>query len=202
MFSMVDVPKSLAYFCENCKKETKHTVLKGRITERKKIRFSGVIKCNICGATKEVEITEDKPVLLNVNISIGEQTRSAKVEFEPDEEIVKGERLLIEGRRVRVTKVEAEGKSVNKAPAQNVERLWVKDIEKVRVKVAVNEGNITKSYTMLVEPDEEFCVGDILQTEEGEAVITSIKTPEGSVKRENVPVYAEEVRRIFCRRVT
>jgi len=159
-----------------------------------------VIKCNICGNVREVEITEERPVLLDVNISFGPQTRSTKVEFEADEEIVKGEVLVIEGRRVRVTKIESGGKSVKKAHAKNAQRIWVKDIEKVPVKIAVNDGSITRPYVILAEPDEEFCVGDLIETEEGTVVITSIKT-EKDVVKDALPVCAEEAKRIFCRRV-
>ncbi|MEM3396004.1 MAG: HVO_0476 family zinc finger protein [Thermoplasmata archaeon] len=199
---MLKVPKTIEYFCENCKEETKHRVIKGKITEGKKLRFKGVIKCSVCGATREVEIAEEKPVIVNVNISFGETTKTEKVEFEPDEEIVAGETLVVLGRRAKVTKVELEDRSVKRAEARKVKRIWVKDVEKVRVKLAVNERNITKSYAFLAEPDEEFCVGEILDTEDGEVVITSIKTSSKLVKRENEPVYADEIKRIFCRRVT
>ncbi|MEM4309087.1 MAG: HVO_0476 family zinc finger protein [Thermoplasmata archaeon] len=199
---MLKVPKTIEYFCENCKEETKHRVIKGKITEGKKLRFKGVIKCSVCGATREVEIAEEKPVIVNVNISFGETTKTEKVEFEPDEEIVAGETLVVLGRRAKVTKVELEDRSVKRAKAKKVKRIWVKDVEKVRVKLAVNERNITKSYAFLAEPDEEFCVGEILDTEDGEVVITSIKTSSKLVKRENEPVYADEIKRIFCRRVT
>lgn len=199
---MVEVPKTLQYFCENCKEETKHRVIKGKIIDGKKLSFKGVIKCNLCGAVRDVEITEEKPVIVSVNISFGETTKTEKAEFGPDEEIVTGETLVIFGRKARVTKVESKGRCVKRAEAKDVERIWVKDVEKVRVKVAVNERNITKSYSLIAEPDEEFSVGEILDTENGEVVITSIKTSGKLVKRENEPVYAEEIKRIFCRRVT
>ncbi|MEM4160771.1 MAG: HVO_0476 family zinc finger protein [Thermoplasmata archaeon] len=194
-------PKTLTYFCENCKEETRHRVLKGKLTEGKCLRFKGVIKCSACGATRDVEIVEEKPVLVNVNISSCETTRAEKVEFEPDEEIVTGETLRISGRRVKVTKVEAKGRVVRHARAVEVERLWVKDVEKVRVKLALNEGKITRSFAVFAEPDEEFYVGEILDSQHGEVVITSIKTRTKLIKRENEPANAEEIRRIFCRRV-
>ncbi|MCX8174543.1 MAG: HVO_0476 family zinc finger protein [Thermoplasmata archaeon] len=199
---MVEVPKSIQYFCENCKAERKHRVIKGKITEGRNLRFKGVIRCSGCGATREVEFAEERPVMVHVNISFGETTKTERVEFEPDEEIVTGETIVISGRKAKVTKVEVNGRTVKRADAQNVDRLWVKDIEKVRVKLAVNERKFTKPYALLAEPDEEFYVGEILDTEDGEVVITAIKTSDKLIKRENEPAYAEEIRRIFCRRVT
>ncbi|MGB9636028.1 MAG: HVO_0476 family zinc finger protein [Thermoplasmata archaeon] len=198
---MPEVPKSLKFFCENCNIETGHKVVKGKITNGKKIRFKGVIKCSQCGSVREVEIAEDKPIKLTVNISSGEITKSEKVEFEPDEKLSESDEIVIYGRRGRITKIESHGRRVRTALAREVERLWVKDIEKVQVKIAVNERNITRPYILLSEPDEEFHVGEIIETEDGAVVITSIKTTRNLVKREDVLVEAEDIVRIFCRRV-
>jgi len=199
---MKNIPKHLMHFCEMCGEETKHRVLKGNIIEGKVIRFTGVLKCLRCGNTKDVEIIEEKPVMVTVNISAGESTKRDKVEFESDEVLEQDAEIVVNGRRCIVTKIEANGRSVPHAPAKKIDCLWLKDIEQVKVKIAVNDRELTMPYFIFTDPDEEFAVGNIIDTDDGQVVITAIKTKTRRINRENDVATASEIVRIYCRRVT
>jgi uncharacterized Zn finger protein len=91
------------------------------------------------------------------------------------------------------------GRRVMAATADEIDTLWVKRFDKVRVKVAINKVHKTLSVDMEALPDEEFIIGDLMQVGREQVVIHYIMTKEGMAKRGSVP--AREIVRIYTKAV-
>ena len=87
-----------------------------------------------------------------------------------------------------------------RAKAKDIRALWVRTIDEVVAKIAMQSGAKTESVDYRVNGDYEFAVGDVMKIKEKEVVISSIKTRDGRhVEREGVPVKAKYVKRVYSR---
>jgi uncharacterized Zn finger protein len=190
--------------CESCGDITLHEVLKGQVNESREATVtSGVLKCKTCGKTGERRVREDKPVVLQVMLSEGEGNRRSTIVVDPDEKVQVGDEMFVGKDRILVTALEAEGKRVEAAAAREKPLIWSKVFNRVRVKVSINRGHSTAAEIIDAAPDEEFQVGEILTIKRTKAVIHTIKTEGGTVRRGGTParfiqrIYAREMRETY-----
>jgi uncharacterized Zn finger protein len=188
-----------------CAKTTLHEVLKGQETERGDAFVTeGVMRCKECGATREQRVRQGKPVVLQVVMSEGPDSRRSTVSVDPDEHLVVGDELYVGKDRIVVTALEStEGKRMDEADARDKPLVWSKVFNRIRVKVSINRGHSTAAETIEAAPDEEFQIGEILTIRRSKAVIHSIKTATGPLRAGAAParaitrIYAREMRETF-----
>ncbi len=196
--------KTLYAACETCKSTTLHEVLKGKeIESHAALAVEGVIKCRTCGTTLQRRILEEKPVVLQVVLSEGEGSRKSTVVVDADEKLKVGDEMFVGRDRIVVTALESSGRRVPSAAARERPVIWSKVLNRVRVKVSINRGHSTSAEIIEAAPDEEFQIGEILTIKQAKAVIHTIKTESGTVRRGGAAarfisrIYAREMRETY-----
>lgn len=197
----MEAPQSYYLRCPVCEKETQHRILKGDVgTSGEEITIDGVIKCNECGHTRHKTLREKAAIDVPVIVSWKDDSDKKKISLYPDEWVTKGEELIVDGERAQVTSIEQEGnKRVDSSEVGDIETIWAKKHEKVRVKVAIHKGRNTVSETLEVSPDEEFFINDRLEAGKYDTVIYRMKTEDGVVK--DGKAVADDIVRIYAKRI-
>jgi len=188
--------KIIFLYCSICGEDTEHMVLRAsKFTDK---TFEGVVKCLKCGNIHQTTIKFPEEIDVKIVYSLFEKSEKKYEKFMENEEIRVGDEFVLDGRRVIVTAIEnREGRKVDKEIAKNISTLWVKDFEKVKVKVSINMGRRTLSRELFVEPEEEFCIGDTLSIGKVRCVIHKIKIEKSFVTRGCAP--AKKIVRVYAR---
>jgi uncharacterized Zn finger protein len=193
------IPNALYIECPNCGERTLHEVLKGKMG-RKQLVLETTVRCKECGHTHFSVIREERPVSVPVVVSDQGQSRKERLELGEDEFLSIGDELFVGETYSVITSIEKDGKRVNHSPAGEIETLWVKRYDQIKVKISVNKGQKTIPSEIFAMPDEEFFVGDIIPAGRDRAVINKMKTQggmvrDGSVEARNiVRIYAKVMR--------
>jgi uncharacterized Zn finger protein len=197
----MEVPSSISIECPLCHKETLHEVLSGRVTGKAENVLESTVRCKECSQVHHVVLRSEKPVEVPVIISWVDESVKSSVTMGPDEVLRVGDEFMVGELPVQVTSIESKGARVRQCVVRDIETVWGKRFEKVRVPVSVGHGGKTYSEHILAAPDEEFAIGDILDVGRRESVVHTIKTRRGVVRSGSVParyivrVYAHTVRR-------
>lgn len=184
-----------------CKEESLHEVLSGRAGGSAQTVFETTVKCRQCGHVHHAVLTVLKPVEIPVIVSwLGQSVRSS-VSIGPDEALSIDDEVMCGEDPVLITSIESKGARVRRSKAGDIQTLWGKRFDKVRVPFSINHRGRTYSEHVLAVPEEEFFIGDMLKVGKHEVVIHSIKIKDKSLKtgsacaRDIVRVYANIVRR-------
>lgn len=196
MGRLVAAPSALVVECETCGL-VPHRVLRGRVSGKDEIVFEGVVKCSKCGQVRSVVTREPRPINVPTIISWLEESERTTVEFSPKEDVEVGEEIELGDVRLRVTAIDAEGRRVDAAKAEEIRTLWAKRMDRVRVKFSVNKGNRTVPHEVLAAADEEFEVGEIVDLGRDRAVVHHIRTRERTVREGRAR--ADEIVRMYGR---
>ena len=191
----VEVPTAIMATCENCG-EVVHRVLKGKLSGRQEIVFEGVVKCQSCGKIRTLMLKEPKPLKIPVIISWMDKSERLETEMEPDAPLKVGELIDLESGRIEVTAIESKGRRVPSSHAREVDTLWAKRADKVRVKVTLSKSGKAWPKDIFAEPDEEFCVGDFLEIGKDKAVVQKIKIEQRTMYRGCAA--AADIKRIYA----
>lgn len=196
----MDVPNIYYLQCPNCSKETKHKILKGEVNASgKETTIDGVVKCTECGHTRKKIIREDNAIEVPLIISWKKQTEKESMYLYPDEWVHKGDELIVDGERVKVTSIEQEGKRTDSSKVEDIKTIWTKKHEQSLVKISIHKGRNSISKTLEVPPKEEFYVGDRLEVGNYNTVIHRIKTKDDIVKKGKAK--AEEIVRVYAKQI-
>ena len=184
--------------CDNCG-EVVHRVLKGKMSSRRELVFEGVVKCQKCGNVRTLIIREPRPVKIRVVLSWMQDSKMLETDIEPDAVMSVGDNLELESGKAEITAIESGGRRVPTSRACEVDTLWAKRADQVRVKMTVASGRRAFSKDIFAAPDEEFCVGDLLEIERGKVVIEQIKTERRTLHKGCAT--ASEIKRLHARTV-
>jgi len=194
----VVAPSGIVAICENCG-ETIHRVLKGKVTGRHDIVFQGTVKCQKCGSVKNITQRELRPLKIPMILSWMQESEKFEIEVDRGKIFNIGDLIEIKSGKVELTSIESKGKRVQTSYAYDIDTLWAKRIDKVKVKVTIAKGGKSFSKELLATPDEEFCVGDILE-------FGRLKTAIQQIMVEGKTLYkgcaeASEIKRLYARAV-
>ncbi len=196
------VPASILAECPMCQCETLHEVLSGKVAGGKEETvLESTARCKECHQVHRVTLKAERPVEVPVIISWLDKSRRSSVSLGPDEAIEVGDEIMCAEEPVLITSIESKGARVQRAKARDVQTVWAKRFDKVRVPFSVSHQGRSFSEHLLAVPDEEFYVGDMLKVGKHEVVIHAIKIADKSLKtggakaRDIVRVYANIVRR-------
>jgi uncharacterized Zn finger protein len=197
------VPASVLVECPQCKAETLHEVLSGRTGGRSVSVLESTVKCRECGHVHHVTVKTAKPVEVPFVISWLRESSRGKVLLGPDEVLSVGDEVMCGETPTMVTSIESKGARVKSAKASAIDTVWAKKFDKLKILFSVNNHGRTFSDFMMAVPDEEFCIGDILEFDKKPVVIHSIRVAERTIRtgsalaRDIVRVYGAVVRRTF-----
>jgi len=185
-------------YCETCSEETPHRVLRGEIKPDPEAGFEGTVRCERCGMVHHTNIPSEKPVSLPMILSEGDRSRTERLELGPLEEIKVGEEIYFGNINIKITSIQSSGSRVAKAKGRDIDTLYAKVFTSLAVKVAIVRGSTTRSESLIVPPDEEFEVGDILEFGRAKVVVDKILT-DSMVRREGILVEARDIKRIYAK---
>jgi uncharacterized Zn finger protein len=195
------LPTSIMVECPSCKEDTLHEVLAGKMSGRKVPVLDTTVRCRECGHTHQAVLRGEKPVELPVIISWQEKSERVIVSLGPEEGVQVGDEIMCGELPVLVTSIESDGRRLKKARAKDIDSIWAKRFDKVKVPFSINHQGKTSSESLIVLPDEEFYIGEVMLVGKRDVVIHSIKTASkslrtgGAVAREIVRVYANVIRK-------
>lgn len=197
----MSIPSSVSVECPICKQESLHEVLAGKMGGKTQTVFETTVKCRQCGHVHHAVLMVQRPVEIPVVISwLNESVRSS-ITLGPDEVLSVEDEVMCGADPVLVTSIESEGARVKRARAADIQTVWGKKFDKVRVPFSINHHGKSFSEHVMAVPDEEFFIGDMLKVGKHEVVIHSIRVKERSIRvgsasaRDIVRVYANIVRR-------
>ena len=194
-------PASVMVECPMCKEDTLHQVLSGRVKGKTSNVLDSTVKCRTCGAVHHVVLKSDKPVEVQVVVSWLEDSRRSSIVLGPDEVLGVGDEIVVADLPVLVTSIESRGARVEVCKARDIDSVWGKRFDQVKLQFSVNHHGKSYSESKIVSPDEEFFVGDMVELGKKDVVIHSIKTRFKTVRRggasarDIVRVYANVVRK-------
>jgi len=195
------VPSSVMVECPICRAETLHEVLSGKMSDKSMVVMDSTVRCRQCGQVHHVVIKIEKPVPIPVIVSWIDKSSRSTISLGPDEVLSVDDEIMCADEPVLVTSIESKGARVTRAKAKEIDTVWGKKFDKVRVPFSIS--HLGKSYSehVLAVPDEEFYIGDILNVGRHEVVIHSIKIKDKSLRtggasaRDIVRVYGNIVRK-------
>ncbi|HJX04753.1 MAG TPA: HVO_0476 family zinc finger protein [Thermoplasmata archaeon] len=195
------VPSSISVECPICKEETLHEVLSGKMGGKAQAVMDSTVRCRQCGQVHHVIIKCEKPVEIPVIISWLTESKRSSISLGPDEVLCVEDEVMCGDEPVLVTSIESKGARPKRAKARDIQTIWGKRFEKVRVPFSISHAGKSSPEHVMAVPDEEFFVGDIITFGSKDAVIHTIKTKGrvirngGAPAREIVRVYANIVRK-------
>lgn len=195
------VPVSVAVECPMCREETLHEVLSGRLTGTTVSVLESTVRCRTCGHVHHATVKAERPAEIPVIISWLKESIRSSITIGPDEVLSVGDDIMCGEVPVLITSIEVKGGRPKRAKARDIDTIWAKRFEKVRVPFSINHLGRSYSEHILAVPDEEFMIGDILRVGKRDVVIHSIKLKDKSLRkgsaeaREIVRVYATVVRK-------
>lgn len=199
---IADVPSGTTLECPKCG-ETMHRILKGKVSGKKGETLECVVKCTECGEVRKETIKREKPVTVKVIVSSDDKSKRMDVELPPSDEVVVGDRMMVDGYEVEVSSLESGEKRVEVALVKEIDAIWTKRADKIKVKFSISKGPRTLSKEMFAQPDEEFFVGDMVELGRMKVVIHKIKCKdkfvrEGSAQASSiVRIYAKGIKEIW-----
>jgi uncharacterized Zn finger protein len=200
---IADVPSGTTIECPKCG-ETIHRILKGRVSGKRGETLECVVKCSECGEVRKATIKREKPVTIKAIISSDDQSKRMEIELQPNEEVVVGDRMIVGGYEVEVSSMESGEKRVEVALAKEIDTLWTKRADKIKVKFSISKGPRTLPKEMFAHSDEEFFVGDMVELGRMKVVIHKIKCKDRMVREGGarassiVRIYAKGIKEIWA----
>ncbi|MGQ9588412.1 MAG: HVO_0476 family zinc finger protein [Thermoplasmata archaeon] len=195
------LPASVMVECPICRKETLHEVLSGRIGGKAQAVMDSTVRCRECGQVHHIVLKVEKPLEVPMIISWMDKSIRTSMSLGPDEVVSVSDEVMCGDDPVLITAIESKGARVNTCKVRDIQTIWGKRFDKVRVPFSISHLGKSYSEQVLAVPDEEFYIGDILRVGRHDVVIHSIKTREKSLKtggataRDIVRVYASIVRK-------
>ena len=185
--------------CPNCGKIVEQEILSSRIVKN---GVEYLLKCTNCGYTYKKIIEDKRMVKLKVIWSDRDKSSSKSITMFEDDVIAVGDEISVSKINSLVTSIDSHGKRVKKAMAKDIDTVWMKRFDRVIIKISVNSGSRTIPLEIPAAPDEEFYVGDMIESNGIRAVIHKIKirdkfiTRGGAEARDIVRIYAKEIKEI------
>lgn len=195
------VPTSISVRCPICGEETLHEVLSGRMGGKSRTVLDSTVRCRQCEHVHHALLNADKPVDIPIVISWLDKSERSSISLGPDEVLSVRDEVICSGIPVLVTSIESKGARKNAAKAREIDTVWGKRFDKIRVPFSISHHGKSYSEHVMAVPDEEFFIGDIIEVDKRPVVIHSIKTRDRSIRRggvlarDIVRVYANIVRR-------
>lgn len=176
--------------CPVCAEETEHQLLKAS-------EHNVTVRCEECRDTRTMSPPRLRTVTLQVIVSEGPESWTAHLDAPSDETIGVGDEFEFEGHRMIVTGIDMpEGKATS-GMARDVHVVHAKVFDKVSLKISVNEGEVTRSYELQVDPDRPVQIGEVLAVDDRLVAVKTMKSDQNRTLHKGV-LAARNLVRVFC----
>ncbi len=172
---MMSEQEDLEVECPVCRRATSHAI----VHAQKGVGREGTeltLRCLECSHVHKRAFVEEK--LTDVQYVLSSEGTSVRgtTKLFMDEIVRTGEEIYLGDARSLVTAIETANGRSREAAGSDIRTIWAKSTTRKLVRVSVNRGSTTFSMKIEAQPEEEFSIGDIIETDRGNAVITKIKT--------------------------
>ncbi|WP_248895202.1 HVO_0476 family zinc finger protein [Haloplanus halobius] len=207
-----DAGDRVALACPSCSDAgtTVHEVLKpgGQLT----------VRCTECDHVHKERYDPPRETTVDVIVSQGDESLAATVDAPVEETIETGDEFVVDTAdalmQVRVTSIELDGdRRVDEATIEDIETIWTRAVDNVRVNVTVHPNDGTKdasrSIAVSVPGDYEFTVGETAEFADEEFEITGVQIRSDvdsyrfdKFDKDGDMVFAKDTKRVYARDVT
>lgn len=195
----MNIPAAVYTQCPVCKDETLHRVIKGKMGEKKTPVLEALVKCSRCSHVHQDVIRAERQITISLILSDQQTSQKTKMEF-PENEIVKvNSEYQFDRNTIKITGIEVGNKRIMQAKAGEIDTLWAKKFDRIKLKISINKGSKTLNRTIWAVPDEEFFIGDVMRIKGMNLAIHAIKTKEKKVKKGSVA--ARDIVRLYAKAV-
>ncbi|MDR3101715.1 MAG: hypothetical protein LBU24_00525 [Methanocalculaceae archaeon] len=183
--------------CPVCEEETDFEILKEPP--------EAVVRCTRCGRTMRVTLKEPKICTIKTIVSCGTESHHGIIELMEGDTCAVGDLLVaeVEGESygVEVTAIERDNARRKKLPAEEIEVLWTRLVDKVIIRASLNKGAVTIPLYEQVPGDKVYTIDHITTVDGKQFRITRIKLRKGNViERKHQSALAHEIKRIYGER--
>ncbi len=179
----ISMPSNLYLNCSKCQEETMCHVLKEGKASKKLGTIDILVECNQCKAVFHAILPLEKEVELPVVLSNGQSSKRLRYPIPEDEELAVGDEFMLDDLRVKITRIEKGESRVTRLPAKEISTLWVKKYDRIALKLSVVDKDVTSSRKVWATPEEEFAIGDIIESRGESSVVYAIKTTDSKLRR-------------------
>ena len=169
---------------------------------------SPLVRCLECGQVHPVKIKTPKSVSLKVIVSKMDVSDTYKTKLDSETVLQVDDELVVDDEEtgvvypILITALDAGGKRVKLARAEDIEAIWGRAIDEITVKFSAQSGiEKTDVIEKRVPGDYEFVVGAEEKVGNKRLLINKIKVRDGAFRsRKGDVVLAKYVKRIFARK--
>jgi len=180
--------------CPVCGEETNFEILKELPVT--------VVRCTECGHTMQVIPKDPKIFTIKTIVSSGTKSHTGTIELKEGDICSVGDFLVAEvvdeSYGVEVTSIERDNARRTKLPAEEIEVLWTRLVDKVIIRASLNKGAVTIPLYEQVPGDKVYTVNHITSVGGKQFRITRIKLRKGNIiQRKDKTAQAHEIKRIY-----
>jgi len=192
---------SAQIFCDGCRRETVHRVLRVIPGRARSGAVRGIARCKECRLTHPFESIPEATVDVNVVVSEFDRSTRSVIPFPRHRRLLVGSGLPSMEPALRVRRIDLRsGRQSTEARTEEIATLWVTHEGPPSVKVSIVIGRLTRATRLPYAPGTRFEVGAQVVVENRPLWITAVRA-RGHTSRVRGDVFpAEEVERIYVRR--
>jgi len=193
---------SAVLFCENCREETPHRLLRLKPTSGSSpLNVTGVARCRVCRWTHPFRSSREPLLEVAVIVSDGGKSERRRITIPRNLTVRVGASVPDGEEPLRITRIDtSEQRSVESSPARKVGTLWAIRGNEVVVPVSIVEGARTSARVLRVPPSSRLAVGETLDLDGDRIVIVGLRARGRTWRLGGDGFPASEVQRVYGRR--
>jgi len=196
----VDAPSALYLRCPGCGAEELHEVLKGRARRRGGgLSLDALVRCGRCGLVRRAMVREGGERSVRAVLSDAGASQRLSLNLDEGSVLSVGDELIMNGLRCLVTSLEAGGGRRRSARVPEIQTVWLKRFDRVRVRVSVNAGRRTLPRELWAAPEDEIGVGDVVSAGGVRVLVHSLSVGGRRLRRGSAR--ARDISRLYGREV-
>jgi uncharacterized Zn finger protein len=192
---------SAQVYCESCRRETPHRILRVAATSSDGRVIRGVARCRECRLTHGFESVEEARAEVPLVLSTAGRSTRTVVTLPEHRRLLVGSGLPSAGPDVRLRRIDLkDGTQASEARAGDVATLWATRDPPPWVRVSVVKGRITRTTRLPYTPGTRFEVGASLLLDRSSYWVAAVRARRRTWRRLGDAFPAEEVERVYVRR--
>jgi uncharacterized Zn finger protein len=192
---------SAQIYCDGCRRETAHRVLRVLPARRQSGAVRGIARCRECRLTHPFESLPEATVPVNLVVSEHDLSTRSSVPLPRHRRLLVGSGLPSMDPSLRVRRIDLRnGARAPDARTEEIATIWATREAPPSVKVSIVIGRLTRATRLPYAPGTRFEVGTQVLVENRPLWITAVRA-RGHTWRMRGDVFpAEDVERIYVRR--
>jgi uncharacterized Zn finger protein len=192
---------SAQIFCDSCRRETAHRVLRVLPGRAGSGAVRGIARCKECQLTHPFESKPEATVDVRVVVSEFERSTRSMVPFPRHRRLLVGSGLPSMEPSLRVRRIDLkDGRRATEARSEEIATLWVTREGPPSVKVSIVTGRLTRTTRLPYTPGTRFEVGGPVVVENRPLWIAAVRARGHTWRMRGDVFAAEEVERVYVRR--